>query len=41
MISIVVEASDTSGTISQARHTLKNKRYLLTPKKTFDNPNNS
>ncbi|QLY40185.1 hypothetical protein HF295_04630 [Hujiaoplasma nucleasis] len=39
--SIVMEASDTSGTISQARHTLRNDRYLLVPYNVFSNPNNS
>lgn len=38
---IVIEASDTSGTISQARSTLKNKKNLYVPGKVFENPNNS
>ena len=38
---IVIEASDTSGTISQARSTLKNGRPLFVPNNVFINPNNS
>ncbi|WHQ37361.1 hypothetical protein E7Y35_05790 [Spiroplasma sp. SV19] len=39
--SLVVEASDTSGTISQARSSLKNGRHLLTTKLSFENKENS
>ncbi len=38
---IVVEAGDTSGTISQARSTLKNGRPILVPNNVFENPSNS
>ena len=40
-VTIVIEASDTSGTISQARSTLKNKRPIFVPNNVFNDPNNS
>lgn len=38
---IVVEAGDTSGSINQARNTLKNGKSLFIPKSVFENQNNS
>lgn len=38
---IVVEAGDTSGSINQARHTLKNGKRLMVPRGVFENPDNS
>lgn len=38
---IVIEASDTSGTINQARNTLKNGRNLFVPSNVFNNKVNS
>ena len=38
---IVMQAGDTSGTVSQARSTLKNGRPLFVPANVFDDPNNS
>lgn len=38
---IVIEAGDTSGTVSQARSTLKNGKPLFVPNNVFENPENS
>ena len=38
---IVVEAGDTSGSINQAKHTLKNGKKLFIPHNVFKNPNNT
>lgn len=38
---IVMQAGDTSGTVSQARSTLKNKRNLYVPASVFDDSNNN
>ncbi|MGL4949559.1 MAG: DNA-processing protein DprA [Anaeroplasmataceae bacterium] len=37
---VVIEAGDTSGTVSQARSTLKNGKKIFVPASVFDNPNN-
>ena len=38
---IVMQAGDTSGTVSQARSTLKNGKSLFVPASVFDDPYNS
>jgi len=38
LMTIVMEASDRSGTLSQARSTLRNNRLLLLPKSLYDYP---
>ncbi len=38
---IVMQAGDTSGTVSQARSTLKNGKSLFVPATVFDDPHNS